>query len=182
MIPIGESQEIQRYDRSPRTAPATLVGSAPVIVRPIVGTTQPPAISSPAAAAGQPLSRQEINDRYVRRVTASIADRESEPAARVFKNIRLEMFKTVSAADLLDIMNRGYSRALDVTCTHCHVDDDFSSDRQRTKRAAREMATMHRDINQQLARMEHLESAPEERFINCGTCHRGALHLQKPPR
>jgi Photosynthetic reaction centre cytochrome C subunit len=161
---------------------ATLVGSAPVIVRPIVGTTQPPAISSPASAAGQPLSRQEINDRYVQRVTASIAGRESEPAERVFKNIRLEMFKTIPAADLLDIMNSGYSRALDVTCTHCHVDDDFSSDRKRTKRAAREMATMHRDINQQLARMEHLESAPEERFINCGTCHRGALHPQKPPR
>jgi len=161
---------------------ATLVSLAPVVVRPIVATMQPPAISSPVAAPSQPLSRQEINDRFLQRLTASIAGRESESAERVFKNIRLEVFKTIPAADLLDIMNGGYSRALDVTCTHCHVDDDFSSDRKRTKRAAREMATMHRDINQQLARMEHLESEPEERFINCGTCHRGALHPQKPPR
>ena len=80
-------------------------------------------------------------------------------------------------------MNGGYSRALDVTLTHCHVDDDFSSDRKRTKRAAREMATLHRDINQRLARNGSTsESAPEARLINCGTCHRGALHPQKPPR
>jgi hypothetical protein len=35
------------------------------------------------------------------------------------------------------------------------------------------MATMHWTINQTLAKMNNLSSAPEERFINCATCHRG---------
>jgi hypothetical protein len=76
----------------------------------------------------------------VQRLRASIAGREREPAGRVFKNIRFELFKTVPAADLLDIMSGGYSHALGVTCTHCHVETDFSSDEKRPKRAARAMA------------------------------------------
>jgi hypothetical protein len=35
------------------------------------------------------------------------------------------------------------------------------------------MAVMHWDLNQRLARMEHLKSAVEDRAINCNTCHRG---------
>jgi hypothetical protein len=72
-------------------------------------------------------------------------------------------------------MNGGYARALGVRCTHCHVERDFSSDDKRQKRAAREMATMHWTINQTLAKMNNLSSAPEERFINCATCHRGRI-------
>ena len=37
-------------------------------------------------------------------------------------------------------MNYGYSRALGVSCMHCHVEQDFASDEKRPKRAAREMA------------------------------------------
>jgi hypothetical protein len=73
-------------------------------------------------------------------------------------------------------MNRGYSRALGVTCTHCHVEQDFSSDDLRPKRAAREMAVMHRKINEQLKAMQNLLGEPDERAINCSTCHRGATN------
>ena len=76
-------------------------------------------------------------------------------------------------------MNGGYSRALGVTCTHCHVETDFASDGKRSKRVAREMAAMHRRINGMLARIKTLDSEPEDRFTNCGTCHRGTLHPQK---
>jgi hypothetical protein len=141
--------------------------------------------SSPATAEATRLSpgeRQAINDGFVQRLKASIAGRESEPADRVFKNVRFELFKTIPAADLLGIMNGGYARALGVTCTHCHVENDFSSDEKRPKRAARAMAGMHRAINQELARMTDLESDPEDRFINCGTCHRGSLRPQRAPR
>jgi hypothetical protein len=125
-----------------------------------------------------PEERQKINDEFVERHRADIAGRESEPAARVFKNIRFPLFKKIPAADLLDIMNGGYAQALGVTCTHCHVENDFSSDEKRTKRAAREMAEMHRGINQQLLRMRNLASDGEERFINCATCHRGSNRPQ----
>lgn len=118
-------------------------------------------------------STQEINDRLVQQIADRIVGRENEPAAQVFRNMRIEWLKTTPARQLLDIMNGGYARALGVRCTHCHVEGDFSSDEKRPKRAAREMATMHWTINQTLAKMENVTSAPEDRFINCGTCHRG---------
>jgi formate-dependent nitrite reductase cytochrome c552 subunit len=83
--------------------------------------------------------------------------------------------KTIPADLFLRIMNGGYSRALGVSCTHCHVEEDFSSDEKRPKRAAREMARMHRMINEQLQKMENLERPADERSINCSTCHRGAV-------
>ena len=77
-------------------------------------------------------------------------------------------------------MNGGYARALGVRCTHCHDERDFSSDEKRPKRAAREMAAMHWTINQTLAKMKNLTAAPDERFINCATCHRGKTDPHDP--
>jgi hypothetical protein len=129
------------------------------------------------AARGQSTepSTQESNDRFVQQIADRIRGRENDPAGQVFKNMRIEWLKTTPARQLLDIMNGGYARALGVRCTHCHVERDFSSDDKRQKRAAREMATMHWTINQTLAKMNNLSSAPEERFINCATCHRGRI-------
>ena len=80
------------------------------------------------------------------------------------------------AENLIDIMNYGYSRALGVSCTHCHVEQDFASDEKRPKRAAREMAVMHHGVNDQLRQMKNLDSPTGDRNINCYTCHRGAIH------
>lgn len=131
-----------------------------------------PKPSSPSAqAAPGKQSNQEINDGFAQKISKQIAGREQEPAGKVFKNIHI-MTNTPAARFLL-IMNLGYSRALGVTCTHCHVEEDFSSDDKRPKRAAREMAAMHRSINEQLAKMQNLETSPQGHFINCSTCHRG---------
>jgi hypothetical protein len=127
-----------------------------------------------AAAAPEP-STQEINDRFEQEIAERIAGREHEPAGKVFKNIRIEWLKPIPARQLLDIMNGGYARALGVRCTHCHLESDFSSDDKRPKRAAREMATMHWTINQTLRKMKELKSEPEDRLINCATCHRGQI-------
>jgi hypothetical protein len=118
-------------------------------------------------------SNQEVNDGFVQKISKQIAGREQEPASQVFKNIHI--FEKTPAAKLLLIMNLGYSRALGVACTHCHVEQDFSSDDKRPKRAAREMATMHRSINDQLAKMQSLQPSSQGHFINCSTCHRGAV-------
>lgn len=133
--------------------------------------TQGPATQTHPATAQ--LSVQETNDAFVQKILKQIAGHEQEPADKVFKNIQI--LKTTPAARLLLIMNLGYARALGVTCTHCHVEQDFSSDDKRPKRAAREMAAMHRLINDQLAKMQNLEPRPQGRFINCSTCHRGAV-------
>jgi hypothetical protein len=108
----------------------------------------------------------------VKQISDRIAGHENEPAEQVFKNV--QWFKGTPAGRLLLIMNLGYSRALGVNCTHCHVEQDFSSDDKRPKRAAREMAAMHRMINDQLKKMQNLEPKPN-RAINCSTCHRGAI-------
>jgi len=119
-------------------------------------------------------SSEETNDRFVQEIASRIVGRELEPAGQVFKNMRIEWLKTTPARQWLDVMNVGYARALGVRCTHCHVEGDFSSDDKRSKRAAREMALMHWTINQTLGKMKDLKSGPDERLINCATCHRGA--------
>jgi hypothetical protein len=140
---------------------------------------QQSAVAKPRASPATPAQanpNQEINNRYVQQFSEKIAGRENEPAERVFKNIQIELFKNVPAGRFLRIMNLGYSRALGVACTYCHVEQDFSSDDKRPKRAAREMAAMHKMINDQLGKMQNLEIKPEARFINCSTCHRGSIN------
>lgn len=119
---------------------------------------------------------QEVNDRFAKQYLERIAGQEKEPASKVFKNMQLPGLKDVPAANLINIMNLGYSRALGVTCTHCHVEQDFASDEKRPKKAAREMAVMHRAINEQLGKMQNLAISPQERLINCTTCHRGSVN------
>jgi len=144
-------------------------------------TTAPPKTATPPApqpaAARTPFRNpnQEINDRYVKQIADRIAARKGEPAVQVFQNVQLEGLKTVPAETFLVIMDVGYSRALGVSCTHCHDDQKFASDEKRPKRAAREMAGMHRMINQQLWQMENLKSPTDKRSINCFVCHRGTL-------
>jgi hypothetical protein len=122
---------------------------------------------TPALLCAQP-SQSDVNAQFLKQWSERIAGKESEPAGKVFKN--LQYLTNTRASVLLTIMDLGYSRGLGVTCTHCHVETDFASDDKRPKRAAREMAAMHRMINQQLATMENLQS---NRAINCSTCHRG---------
>jgi len=122
-----------------------------------------------------PSPTQEINDRFVKEISARIAGHENDPADQVFKNLQIPWLKNAPAGRFLRIMNFGYSRALGVTCTHCHVENDFASDDKRPKRAAREMADMHHAINEQLAKMQNLDPEHQQHFINCTTCHRGAI-------
>jgi len=121
-------------------------------------------------------SNQADNDRFVEQVAKTIAGHETEPAGRVFKNIQLTWLENIPAQRFLNIMNAGYSRALGVACTHCHDDQNFASDDKRPKRAAREMAEMHRTINDSLRNMQNLTDDPTDRLINCSTCHRGAAN------
>jgi hypothetical protein len=106
--------------------------------------------------------------------------RGSQNLLLLFKSLKIDWLKDEPADSFLGIMNGGYAKAPDVRCTHCHVADDFASDDLQPKRAAREMATTHHGINQQLGRMENLEGSPQDRFINCATCHRGRVDPHHP--
>jgi hypothetical protein len=130
---------------------------------------------SPVPGATKEPTNQEINDAFVQKISKQIAGHEQEPAAQVFRNIQFDVLRKAPASRLLLIMNLGYSRALGVNCTYCHVEADFSKDDKRPKRAAREMALMHFSINQQLAKMRELDPNPQGHFVNCSTCHRGSV-------
>ena len=145
------------------------------LARPARGQEPPQRARPSVATPPNSQQNQDVNERLLKQLTDRIKGRENDTAEQVFKNVQLPWLKTVPAGLFLRIMNGGYSRALGVSCTHCHVEDDFSSDDKRQKRAAREMARMHRMINDQLGKMENLEAPATERSINCATCHRGAV-------
>ena len=134
-----------------------------------------PVNANPQNAPSLPAAVQATNDQFVADILHKIAGHETEPAGQVFENI--QMFKDTPARQLLAFMSVGYAPALGVTCTHCHVEGDFASDAKRPKRAAREMAVMHRSINDQLAKMQNLATpVTENRAVNCTTCHRGKVN------
>ena len=86
---------------------------------------------------------------------------------------------TVPVRQLVNLM-AGFTRALGVRCTYCHVGEegqplsayDFPSDDKLTKRKAREMLRMVETINARL-----LTTVPERRDppvdVQCATCHHG---------
>lgn len=74
----------------------------------------------------------------------------------------------------------GYTNALGVRCTHCHVGEegkdfnvyDFASDARPAKNKARLMIKMVKNINTQFLAGIHEDDTPSMQ-VNCQTCHRG---------
>jgi tetratricopeptide (TPR) repeat protein len=95
-----------------------------------------------------------------------------------FENLEV-IPKDISKEQMTAIM-QGFSAALGVRCTFCHVGEppkiDFMSDDKDEKKAARAMWKMVESINKDIAQ---LGSTDEEAQVTCYTCHRGAEH---PPQ
>lgn len=106
----------------------------------------------------------------IAQLQAAIAGKEERPTVEVFKNI--QQYKGATAARFLRMMEFGFSRALGVTCVHCHIPGQWELDTKPTKQIAREMTLMLGAINN-----EHLKKIPNLRStspsVNCTTCHRG---------
>lgn len=118
---------------------------------------------------------------YLEQIAKQIAGNENKPAGEVFRNLKL--MKDNTARRVLNIMNFGFSRSLGVSCTHCHVPNDWASDEKPAKQAAREMAGMVEKINKEL--LPGIKGLRAERpTVNCTTCHRGDVQpaLSLPPR
>ena len=85
--------------------------------------------------------------------------------------------------DKLGDVMKGFSFALGVRCSHCHVGEegkpltefDFPADDKETKRIARLMLEMVRHINEShLAPVDTLRATPQTRVeVTCTTCHHG---------
>jgi tetratricopeptide (TPR) repeat protein len=96
-----------------------------------------------------------------------------------FTNLRV-LPGTITGDSLISVMG-GFTRALGVGCSYCHVGQvgqpietyDFPSDDKVTKRKARVMLGMLSRINEiELAALE--ERASPALHVQCITCHRGA--------
>ena len=73
------------------------------------------------------------------------------------------------------------SDALDVKCSHCHVQGNFASDDNRNKIAARQMLRMTKSLNEL-----YFASAPATEgtalgHVTCFTCHRGSAKPLNSP-
>jgi hypothetical protein len=87
--------------------------------------------------------------------------------------------KDFTGQQILPIM-QNFNAALGVNCTYCHnseppVDNpknDFASDEKETKKKARVMLAMARDVNMKL-QAELGKPAAELTNVQCITCHRG---------
>jgi hypothetical protein len=110
--------------------------------------------------------------KHVAAVMELIRGKEKMPVDSVFKNLKL--FKGMPAENLLRIMDKGWSRALGVSCGHCHNTADWASDEKTQKETTRGMARMNGRINNEL-----LKEVPDLKstnpIVNCTTCHRGQV-------
>jgi len=98
-----------------------------------------------------------------------------------FENLQL-LPKDIDKRALIDTM-RGFSIALGVRCSHCHVgpengglaEMEFAADDKPTKNTARLMMGMVRAINEQ--HLAKLKGGDKRLQVSCQTCHRG---IEKP--
>ncbi|MGK2961415.1 MAG: c-type cytochrome [Gemmatimonadaceae bacterium] len=134
-------------------------------------TAQTPA-ATPAPTPEQIAARNDSlrADRasHVNRLLEQIKGKEDLPAEEVFQDIRI--LKGMPARRLLNIMSMGYSNALGVSCSHCHVTTDFSAEDKVTKQVARDMVAMAAIINDSLLKnIKNIRS--ENPGVSCSTCH-----------
>src|SRR5580700_8338086 len=119
-----------------------------------------------------PEAIKQFNDDSVAALSKQIAGKEDQPAEAVFKNIKI--LTGVPAGNLLKIMQMGYSRALGVSCAHCHVTGQWEKDVKPAKPIARDMSKMsHTIIFDLLANIDGIKD--RNPLINCTTCHRGQV-------
>jgi hypothetical protein len=125
-----------------------------------------------SAEPSTPEAIRQFNDDQLDRASRQIAGREEQPAEAVFKNIKI--FTGIPAGRVLKIMQFGYSRALGVSCVHCHVPDQWEKDDKPAKQIARDMSKMaHTIIFDLLRNIDGLKDRSP--LVNCTTCHRGQM-------
>ncbi|MEO5781996.1 MAG: c-type cytochrome, partial [Ginsengibacter sp.] len=112
--------------------------------------------------------------KYMNEVMASIKGKEKMRADSVFKNLKVIKGQgAISAEHLLWMMNWGWSKELGVSCSYCHVKDNWESDALKTKDITRGMWLMRVQINKvilpQITGRDY-EASPK---VSCITCHRG---------
>ena len=115
-------------------------------------------------------SLQASRDKFISEINEKIKSKEKWMVDSVFKN--LKVLGGFPAENLLHAMN-SWSRALGVSCNHCHETNDWALDSNPKKDVARQMSQMTTKINEYLANINGLTS--ERHIVNCTSCHNGKL-------
>jgi len=131
------------------------------------------AVRHAAQATGQSAPADFDQAQALAGLRKQIAGHERDPAASVFKDI--QVMKGATAGQLLAIMEMGYSPALGVTCTFCHIPGRWESNDKKEKTIARGMIQMNARINNELLPTVAGLASDHQPVVNCTTCHRGQL-------
>jgi len=116
---------------SPTPNPAPSGGAAQQPGGPVVtlGARRPPPSRD---------SLEKLRAIYVAQIMGQIAGHENDPADQVFKNV--QVLKGITAAQLVQKMDKEYATAMSWNCTNCHrfaARGDFANDTSADKRRAR---------------------------------------------
>jgi len=155
--------------------PLALIASSIAVASAQSPAPPPPGPGGPppgGAPSGPPPAYAAENEKYINALQASIKGKEDLPAKEVFKNV-----KTLTdgpASRLLRTM-QAFSRSLGVSCTHCHVADQWDSEDKEEKQVTRDMMAMTRAINDDyIKKIKALEK--DKPNVGCMLCHRGKAH------
>lgn len=111
----------------------------------------------------------EDRNKWISVINTQIKGKEHAAVDSVFTNLKvLGGFEAENLAYAME----AWSKALGVSCGHCHNTSDFSLDEKQQKTIARKMVEMGSMINAKLKTIEGLSERP---IVNCITCHRGTL-------
>lgn len=114
-------------------------------------------------------SLEKDRAKYTAIINEGIKGKEKMIVDSVFSN--LKVLGGFPAENLVFAMN-SWSRALGVSCGHCHNTNDFAGDGKQKKEISRQMVEMGNMISQKLKTIKGLSERP---IVNCTTCHRGDL-------
>jgi hypothetical protein len=126
-------------------------------------------------------------------LAASSLPAQTPPAAAPGpKNLQV-LPSDISRDQLIETM-KAFSRGLGVRCNHCHVvtatepkeQFDFAADDKETKKIARVMIQMVKEINGTwMTRVGEAaggeETTERPQLVGCWTCHRGKTEPEEPP-
>jgi hypothetical protein len=107
---------------------------------------------------------------YILSVNNGIKGKENVAADSVY--INLQYIGGFEASVLPEIMEK-WSKALGVSCTHCHNTAKWESDEKPEKHIARKMAEFSFTVSKELRKIDGLKSVKPT--VNCMTCHNGNI-------
>ena len=114
-------------------------------------------------------SLEKDRAKYIAIINEKIKGKEKMMVDSVFSN--LKVLGGFPAENLVFAMS-SWSRALGVSCGHCHNTNNFADDIKQKKEISRQMVEMGNMISQKLKTIKGLSERP---IVNCTTCHRGDL-------